>query len=794
MVRLIRASIVRPMPGPDWPNLLLRLMGRRLARTSGRLAVEGLHGPLSIRRDRWGIPHVDAASAEDAWFALGFCQAQDRAFQLETLLRVGRGTLAELVGPGGLIADRMSRRIGFARVAARQLPLLAAEVRSTIDAFVAGVNAGLARGLSRRPHEFVLLRIRPSRWQPADVLAFAGLQAFSLSSNWDAELARLRVLADDGPDALADLGQASPSWLPLSVPVGAPAGTAIDRLAQDLAIFASAAPSGGGSNNWAIAGARTASGRPLLANDPHLAPRLPAPWYLVHLRCPEWEVAGASFAGSPALPIGHNGYAAWGITAGLTDQWDLFIEEVGPDGASVRQGDAFEPCDVLREPITVRGAAPVVEEVLITPRGPIITPILESVGPALSLSAVWLRGLPLRGFLDCVAIRSFEDLRNAFAEWPGPALNVVYADADGHIGYQLVGQLPVRRHGNGTLPLPGWVPGAGWMDELVPLDAMPCALDPPGGFVATANNRPIQDGAGPFLGADFAEGYRQARILEQLEGRTDWDVAACAALQMDLICIPWRELREQVLGFPAEDEATRMGLELLGAWDGELAVDSAAASVYQVWISELSERIARARAPRAWRWMLGAGFGELVPITMLHTGAAARVVRLMREQPTGWFEHGWIVEAANALGAAVTRLAAEHGSDPSAWGWGRLRTVTLRHPVGQQRRFARTFNLGPAPLGGDSSTPAQAGTGPLHPFANPGFLANARAVIDLADFEGGKWVLAGGQSGNPFSRHYRDLFPLWLAGEGIPIPWSPKAVETATVDTLLLDPRPVGAT
>jgi penicillin amidase len=192
--------------------------------------------------------------------------------------------------------------------------------------------------------------------------------------------------------------------------------------------------------------------------------------------------------------------------------------------------------------------------------------------------------------------------------------------------------------------------------------------------------------------------------------------------------------------------------------------------------------------------VLGAGFGEIVPLTVFHTAAAGRVVRLLREQPSGWFERGWVVEAADALGAAVTRLAAQHGSDPSAWGWGRLRTVTLVHPVGQQRPFARTFNLGPAPLGGDSSSPAQAASGPLWPFANPGFLPNTRAVIDLADFDGGKWVLAGGQSGNPFSRHYGDLFPLWQAGEGIPIAWSSEAVETGTVDTLLLDPLPTGTT
>ena len=789
MVRLIRASIVPPMPGPDWPKALLRLMGRRLPKTSGRLSVEGLDGPLSIGRDRWGIPHVDASTPHDAWFALGFCQAQDRAFQLETLLRVGRGTLAELVGPGGLIADRMSRRIGFTRVAERQLPLLAGEVRATIDAFVAGINAGLARGLSGRPHEFVLLRSRPSEWRAADVLAFAGLQAFSLSSNWDAELARLRVLADDGPQALADLDERYPSWLPLSVPAGASAGAGLDRLAEDLAVFASAAPVGGGSNNWAIAGTRTSSGTPLLANDPHLAPRLPAPWYLVHLRCPEWEVAGAAFAGSPAIPIGYNGFAAWGITAGLTDQWDLFIEEIGPDGASVRQGDGFVACDVLREPIEVRGGASVVEEVLVTPRGPIITPILEEIAPALSLSAVWLRGLPIRGFLDCVAIRSFDELRSAFVDWPGPALNVVYADRDGQIGYQLVGQLPIRRQGNGTLPLPGWLPGVGWEDELVPLDEMPSTVDPPNGFVASANNRPMQDGPGPFLGDDFTEGYRQSRIVGALADRSDWDVAGCAALQLDLTCTPWLELRDAVLALKSEDEATRLGLELLGAWDAQLTVDAAAGSVYQAFVAELSERIARARAPRSWRWMLGAGFGEIVPVTMLHVAAAGRVVRLMREQPEGWFEQGWQAEAAEALGASVRRLAREHGADPSAWGWGRLRTVTFRHPVGERSAFSRTFNLGPAPLGGDSSTPAQAATGPLHPFANPGYLPNTRAVIDLADPDGGRWVLAGGQSGNPFSPHYGDLFPLWLAGEGIPIPWSADAVAAATVDTLQLEPR-----
>ena len=281
---------------------LVRLLGRRLPRTSGTLRVAGIHDALRIRRDGWGIPHIDASSEADAWFGLGFCHAQDRAFQLETLLRVGRGTLSAMVGSGGLAADRMSRRLGFARVAAAQLELIDDDVKAAAEAYVRGINQGLAAGLSRRPHEFVLLRARPTPWQVTDVLAFAGLQAFALGANWDMELARLKILAEDGPEALRALDHAYPADHPLSVPVAAAAGPAMDRLADDLAAFASAAPSPGGSNNWAIAGARTASGVPLLANDPHLAARLPAPWYLAHLRCPEWEVAGASFVGGPVLP------------------------------------------------------------------------------------------------------------------------------------------------------------------------------------------------------------------------------------------------------------------------------------------------------------------------------------------------------------------------------------------------------------------------------------------------------------------------------------------------------------
>lgn len=757
-----------PMSEPIWPRILLRLLGRRLAKTRGRLTTDGPHAPIQIHRDRWGIPTVEAASDHDAWFGLGFCHAQDRGFQLETLLRAGRGTLSEMAGAAALPIDRLSRRLGFARTAARQLAVIAPDVRQTIEAYVGGVNAGLAR--SSRPHELVLLRRAPTEWQVTDVLAFAGLQSLALSSNWDSELARWKVLTDDGPAALAAVDPVYAAWHPVTSPVGAVAGPATGALAADLAALAGLVGGVGASNNWAIAGSRTASGHPILANDPHLASQLPAPWYLARLSTPDWSLTGGSFVGGPAFPLGHNGFAGWGITAGLADSCDLFVEEPGPDGRSLRQGAGFVACEVVREVIEVRGAAPVVEEVLITPRGPVISPILEGFDRVFAMRAAWLDPLPIRGFLDVVRADSFETFRRCFAEWPGPSLNVVYADAAGHIGWQLVGQVPRRRSGFGTVPQPGWDAGTGWSDDPVPFDEMPCAFDPAEGFLATANNQPVPSGSEPFLGVDWIDGYRQSRVVEALAGRGGWDAAACLRLQVDVASVPWRELRPLVVEAPG---VRGLGLALLRDWDGQVAADSAAATVYELLVAGLAARIAAAAAPTAWRWSLGAGFGPTLPRTLMLARSVSQLVRTLRSDAS---------LVAVVLNDVVARLESEHGSDPGGWAWGRLRPLRLMHPFGGQRGFAPIFNLGPVPLGGDANTVAQASVHPLDPLANPGAIPNTRAVIDLGDLDASRFVLAGGQSGNPFSPHYGDLFELWQRGEGVPIPAAP-------VTTLRLEPK-----
>ncbi len=762
------------------------LMGRRLPVTSGTLRVQGLRAEVTILRDRFGIPHVQATGDGDAAFALGFCQGQDRAFQLEVLLRVARGTLAELVGAEALPVDRLARRVGFRQGADRQLAACPPGVREALEAFARGVTAGATRGCPRRPHEFVLLRSRPTPWEAEDVVAVSRLVALTLASNWDAELVRLKLLEDDGPEAVTALDPTYPEGMPTVLPAARGAGAAADRLARDLGRLAALVGSGGGSNAWALAGSRTASGRPLLANDPHLPPTLPPHWYLAHVRTPRWEVAGATFVGGPAFEVATNGHAAWGVTSAYADVTDLFVEEV--EGDRVRVGDGLVPCERRVETILVRGGQPVTEEVLVTPHGPVVSPALGGTGRAISLRGTWLEARPLVGFLKLHEARTFEEARRLLADWPGTPLSVVWAEASGTVGFQLAAVVPRRRAGAGTMPAPGWEPDSGWEEDPVPFEDLPSLRDPEEGFVVTANNRLDPDDRVPDLGADSLDGYRAARIVEAVSARRDWDVASTLRLQLDLTSLPWREVREVVLGAPATDPDARLGLDLLAAWDGVVGAESPAATVYELLACELVRRVVRARAPRAALWALGRGFHPLTPTNLFARRWVSFLARLLREQPAGWLPRPWLEEVAAALADVVRFLRGRFGEDPKGWAWGRVRPFSLVHPLGGRRPLDRVFNLGPLPAPGDSNTVAQYGVAPADPLAPPTAIPSLRAVIDVGHPGGSRFSLPGGQSGNPASPHYDDLLPLWQAGDGVPIAWSPEEVRAAAVATLRLVP------
>jgi len=740
-----------------------------------------------IHRDEWGVPHIEAENDHDAWYGLGFCQGQDRTFQLESFLRVVRGNLAELVGEVALPVDRLSRRVGFARAAETQLEVLGDDTRMIGEAFASGVTAGARLGLKRRPHEFAILRCQPTPWTITDLLGLGKLQSFMAPTNWDVELARLEILMRDGPEAVAALDPTYPEWHPVTSPPGGIAGKAVDRLAEDVAVLSSVTGFGGASNNWALAADRTATGRPLLANNPHLPPMLPSHWYLAHLRTPEWGVAGACFAGTPAFAAGHNGRAAWGVTFGFVDNTDLFLEEMAPDGHNVRQGDTFVPCEVRVENIAVKGGSSVTEEVLVTPRGPIIGPAPGGEVGAVSLRAAWLDPLPVRGLFGLHRVRSFDEFRSVLGEWPLLSLNMVYADESRTVGWQLAGRAPRRRKGWGTVPLPGWDPDVGW-EGYVPSDEMPHAQSPACGFVATANNQPAPEGTGPFLGTDWCDGYRQARIIEMLGSRSDWDIAGTQHLQTDVESMAWREMRDAVLGISSANPATQRVLEVLREWDGQQTADSPAATVYELFVSEMAHRVARARAPRSWQSALGRGSSPLVPFTFFSIRRAGHLVRLLRDQPEQWFARPWNEEIADALATVSQRLEESHGSDTADWSWGQVRPLTFRHRFGDRKPFDRVFNLGPIPWGG-SGTVGAAEVSPLDPTGNPFAVDSLRMVVDVGAWDNSRFVLPGGQSGNPLSAHYSDQLPLWEQGTGIPIPWSETEVAKATRETLRLSPE-----
>lgn len=771
-------------------TLLRLLLGSRLPLTNGQLEVEGLHGPVTIHRDRYGIPMVEAEDELDVFFGFGFCQGQDRAVQIELSKRAATGALSELFGKATLPVDRLVRRVGLRPAAEAQFAILEPRISSIITAFASGVNAGHSLGLPRRPHELVLLRAGLTDFTPVDVVSIMKLQSLVMPSNWDSELARLMVFNLDGLEALLALDPQYPEWHQVPAPPAGLAGSAAQRLAEDLAALQETMGTGGGSNGWAVSASRTQTGRPLLANDPHLSATLPPHWYLARLQAPHWSLAGAALPGTPAMALGHNGNCAWGVTAGLLDNTDLFLEQIGPDGQSVLEDGEYVPCQIRKEIIRIRGGDSVEEDVLVTPRGPIVSPALGEEFGAISMRALWLDPLPLRGFLEALEAESLEEFFAPFAQWPILPLGMVCADTHGNIGYRMVGQAPVRRRGYGTMPSPGWVKGASWAPEGVSFDEMPSVLNPACGYLAAANTQPEPHGSGPFLGIDWVDGYRLGRILQALDERSDWDIGSSAALQLDVKSMPWEEMRDVILSCPAASPESREARELLQTWNGRMATDSPAATLFHLFVVELSSRTARAKAPRSHPWVQGRSVSPVIGSSLFAARQTGRVSRLLRSLPDGWFPGGWPAEIDDALRSAYLAAVDRLGEPSDRWQWGRARSAAaLTHPLGRLPLAGSIFNLGPFAFPGDPNTVAQAGAFREDPLARPGVLPSLRMVLDVGNWDNSLFSLPGGQSGNPLSPHYSDLLPLWLHGAGIPIPWTPEAVKAATAETLLLNPQ-----
>jgi penicillin amidase len=532
-----------------------------------------------------------------------------------------------------------------------------------------------------------------------------------------------------------------------------------------------------------------------LANDPHLPNAIPAVMYLAQLRSPGLAVAGASWVGVPAFAPGHNGHVAWGATAAHADNTDLFLEQVSSDGLSVREGDGWVRCPVREERIEVRGEASVLERVLQTPRGPIISPALSDTtlpegANALSLAATWLAKRPYEGLYSAPRARSFDEFRQHFAAGSASTISYVYADTSGTIGWHLAVEVPRRRRPGALIPRVGWDPDAGWHDEPHRCTDLPFARDPDEGFLCTANNQPIAaaNGVVDDLGVDWLDGYRQASIAAALAKRDDWSVQDCADLQRDTLSLPWREMESTVLGLSLRDARAERAQSLLAQWDGRVSSDSVAAAVYVVFISELTCALVRRLAPRSSSWALGKGFTAMLPHSTIANRRLSHLVAMVKRQPSEIFAD-WPAALEAALARAIAKLEDRFGRDESAWRWGRVRPLTLVHAFADKPPFDRVFNLGPLDGEGDPSTISQGGLDLADPFSGQLWLPTLRAVLDVGDWERCRFALAGGQSGNPTSPHYADQIDVWRTGEGIPIAWSEETIARRCRHELMLVPR-----
>ncbi|GGR02559.1 penicillin acylase family protein [Deinococcus ruber] len=750
---------------------------------SGTLTLRGLKGEVSIVRDRWGVPHIRAqASDEDALYALGFVHAQDRMWQMEFQRRVAQGRLSEVLGAAALPKDKFLRTWGFYRAAQAALPALSARSRSLISAYTAGVNAGIAQ--DRLPLEFRLMRYRPERWTDVDSIAWSKLMAYDLGGNWDDELTGQRVLSKLGAAGLNAVLPPYPANAPtilssqelnlpsVARPTPAPLATSslpADALRQLHAQLAAAASlgfinaPGKGSNDWVIGGQRTQSGKPILADDPHLSLSAPMLWYLADIQGPTLHAIGASIPGLPGIVIGRNDHIAWGVTNVNPDVQDLFIE---PAGARLQ---------TRTEVIKVKGQPPVNYPVQTSAHGPVVASSSDwQDGQQRAVTLQWTAledgDTTFDSFLGLNYAQNWKQFTAALSSYVAPSQNFVYADTAGNIGYYAPGRVPIRTPGwDGSLPVPD--DSAHRWTGYIPFAQLPHVLNPTDGLVVTANNKVTPDSYKPFLANNrvWAEPYRAERILQRLDTGKPLTLDDVASTQLDTVSLVWKGLEPYLLQTQPKDDLSRTALDLLRGWDGNETLSSVQASVFEAWLMKLEE-MAQDEVPDV-------RLTSFAVLNQLKTGGA-----LCRNASANL--GSCADELAASLQAATTDLSKRMGTDPSAWAWEKLHSSLSAHGAfGSVGAIAWIWNRGIATPGGTNTVDvARPDSGTFHQTHAPSY----RQIIDLSDMNRSRFIGTLGQGGNPIGSHYADMQPMWRGGQYIPM--SSQAQDWG--DTLTLNAAP----
>ncbi|WP_457633323.1 penicillin acylase family protein [Oceanithermus desulfurans] len=737
------------------------LKNTTLPQTSGRLVTPGLSAPVEILRDKNGIVHVKAANEHDLFFGQAVAHAQERLWQMEFQRRIGAGRLAEVLGEAALPTDKFLRTLGVYRAAEQAYENLPDDLKAIVDAYVDGVNAYLATN-PPLPLEFKLLGFEPEPWTPADVLVWQKMMSYDLSGNYEEELLRYRLLArglskarvealipgypEDAPTIVRRVPERlrPPPAAPEEAPAPAPQGGAwVDEL---LALARTLPSSLEASNNWVVGPQRSTTGKPMLANDPHLGLSAPSIWMLMELDAPTYRATGATFPGLPTVVIGRNDRIAWGVTNHAADVQDLYVLDEAEGGYRYR--GEVRPYRIRRETIAVKDAEPVVLEVRETVYGPVISDVVNApAGQALALAWVSLEPSDetMAAFYGIGKAENWEAFTAALLRLKAPSQNFVYADVDGNIGYLAPGKIPVRKPGHsGKYP----VPGTGEWDWVgfVPADALPRAYNPPEGYIVTANNRSTPEGWPYAFTYDWAAGFRATRIEELIRAKPRLSPEDFARIQGDEVSLMARSFRPVLERLQPRSERAAEWRKKLLAWDANETASSTEATVFQAWYAEL------ARLPEA-------EVGEP------YWNEPRYLRRALLEGDRACTARGvtCLEFASEALERALARLDALGGVVP----WGQLHPAVFDHGVMTHQPQLRRFFDRQIAHGGDRFT-VNMGAYDFATFRmNHG--PSYRQIVALGEPDRSYWIHPMGQSGNVLSRHYADLLPLWASVEYLPM-------------------------
>ncbi len=728
---------------------------------SGKAELKGLSANVKVYRDTYGVPHIFADTRADALRTLGYLHASERFFQMEMQRRAGQGRLSEAVGTDMLGVDKFIRILGLYQLAESGYAAMAPESQQLFQAYADGVNAWMNTHQNKMPPEFLLLGIHPEPWKPADSVVWGKLMALQLSHNYKLEILRAQLASKLSPAQMKSLfpawGTAPVTMEPKTVAkaeIAPPVEDVLQKLSSITSLDHAA------SNEWVISGSRTQSGKPILANDPHLSLEAPILWYLARIVTPNFTVKGATVPGLPVVLLGQNNNIAWGMTTTGSDVQDLFVETIDPkNSANYLTPQGSKPFVTHKEEIKIKGTASVVVTIRSTRHGPVMSDIdnemarLAGEGKVMALAFTGLgeQDRTAESLLRINQAVNWNEFLEALRLYQSPPQNVVFANIKGDIGFINPGLVPIRKKGDGMLPVDGASGIYDWKGT-VPFEEWPHLYNPAAGFIFNANNALVGINSKYFYGADWEEPYRAMRLQQYFGGGDQQTLDSSAAMQADHVSLVARQLLPYLLRLKLDNASLHVieAQDMLRDWDGMMEKDRPEPLIFEAWLAEMHSMLLVDKA--------GQSLKERGPF------AANSIAQILQNKDNGWCSAD-VCEAiaAHAFTDAVTKLVKQHGADIKAWRWGQEHMVLLQHKVFKHIPYFNRVSDLSTPSSGDFYTLDRGGSfdpPAAHPFARQ-HGGGYRAIYDLANPDRSRFMITTGESGHIFSKHYGDLVPLW---------------------------------